>query len=115
MSDEDWDGKIERRKHLVRTEIQIFHAIMGVAAILVAQTAGIVWWAATTNERLNGVVSRVAELEKQTDDRYRAGDAIRDFTLRDQRIKRNEDDIQEIITISKEISSKVDKLLARYG
>lgn len=107
---EDWDGK-ERRQNFVKHELQVFHAILGVAALLIAQTAGIVWWAATTSERVNSVITKVAELEKLTTDRYRATDAAKDFIIRDQRIARNEKDIQTMLEIVTGIDRKVDKLL----
>lgn len=115
MSEEQTYPQIERRQSgSIAEQIKVFHALLGIFGFLIIQTAGIAWWAATIQQKVEGNSTAILNA---SDDRYRKSQAISDFTLRDERLENLSITVRsEISQISKsleKIEKNVEKLAAR--
>lgn len=72
----------------------IRYELLGIIAIMVIQTMGGIWWAASMTTDMANVKKELVNINAQilvaSSDRYRAADASRDFSIIEKRLDRNE-------------------------
>lgn len=101
---------IQQTVHKLDTEKQNkvkSSVITGLSVYLLAWTFGFVWWAATITTQMDTVQ---VNLRQAADDRFRGRDAVREFTLRDQKTSNLERRLTEHIALGREQIKRIDAL-----
>jgi len=70
--------------------------LLGIIVGLLLQTIAAVWWAAGTSTMLQVLKQEVIDVKIKLDSQYKAADAGRDFSIRDQKISFLEREIEAI-------------------
>ena len=93
-----WQGNERREANLA--EFDVFKKILGtIGGLLLVQMIGAIWWASSQTTTLSFVKNDLSDLKiainKDSDQRYRSTDALRDFNVVNQRIDKLESMVRE--------------------
>lgn len=82
------------------TGFTIRYELFGIIIFLLAQTLAATWWASSINTEFSHLKEQLlaiqSQMNLQTTDRYKGADALRDFTIRDERISKIDNKILDL-------------------